>query len=105
VSLTKVVSTTRTLRQSGGTGTLAGANPDRFAGVSWTTAFFMTLFHIGAVWALIDFTWSGVVVLLATYYVALAWGIGMSYHRLLTHRSYKAPKVVEYFLTVCATMF
>jgi sn-1 stearoyl-lipid 9-desaturase len=26
------------------------------------------------------------------------------YHRLLTHRGYKTPKWVEYFLTVCATL-
>jgi fatty-acid desaturase len=103
MSLTTTVSTKRVPRKSGGTGSLAGANPDRFAGVSWVTAFFTTLFHIGAVWALIDFTWSGVVVLLVTYYIALAWGIGMSYHRLLTHRAYKTPKFVEYFLTICAT--
>ncbi len=31
-------------------------------------------------------------------------GIGMGYHRLLTHRGYKTPKWVEYFLTVCATL-
>ena len=103
MSLTTTVSTKHVPRKSGGTGSLAGANPDRFAGVSWTTAFFMTLFHIGAVWALIDFTWSGVVVMLVTYYIALGWGIGMSYHRLLTHRAYKTPKFVEYFLTSCAT--
>jgi stearoyl-CoA desaturase (delta-9 desaturase) len=83
---------------------MAGAKPNRYSKVSWITAFFMTLFHVGAIWALLDFTWSGVVVLLVTYYISLAWGIGMSYHRLLTHRSYKTPKVVEYFLTICATL-
>jgi hypothetical protein len=64
----------------------------------------MVLFHVGAVAALFNFTWSGLIVLLATYYVSLAWGIGMAYHRLLTHRSYKTPKLVEYFLTICATL-
>ena len=64
------------------------AQPGRYDKLSWSTAFFMTLFHIGAVWALIDFTWSGVAVLLVTYYVSLSLGIGMAYHRLLTHRSY-----------------
>jgi len=33
-----------------------------------------------------------------------SWGIGMGYHRLLTHRGYKTPKWVEYFLTLCATL-
>jgi stearoyl-CoA desaturase (delta-9 desaturase) len=28
----------------------------------------------------------------------------MGYHRLLTHRGFKCPKWVEYFLTVCATL-
>jgi stearoyl-CoA desaturase (delta-9 desaturase) len=28
----------------------------------------------------------------------------MGYHRLLTHRGYKTPKWVEYFLTTCATL-
>jgi fatty-acid desaturase len=28
----------------------------------------------------------------------------MGYHRLLTHRGYKTPKWVEYFLTLCATL-
>ena len=31
-------------------------------------------------------------------------GIGMGYHRLLTHRGYKTPKWVEYFLTLCGTL-
>ena len=38
------------------------------------------------------------------YWVAGSLGIGMGYHRLLTHRGYKTPKWVEYFLTVCATL-
>ncbi len=76
----------------------------RYSKLSWSTAFFMTLFHIGAVWALFQFTWSGLAVFLVTYYISLSLGIGMSYHRLLTHRSYKTPKAVEYFLTICATL-
>ena len=62
------------------------------------------MFHIGAGWALFQFTWSGLAVLLVTYYISLSLGIGMAYHRLLTHRAYKTPKPIEYFLTVCATL-
>ena len=36
--------------------------------------------------------------------VAGSFGIGMGYHRLLTHRGYKTPKWVEYFLTTCGTL-
>ena len=28
----------------------------------------------------------------------------MGFHRLLTHRGYKTPKVVEYFLTFCGLL-
>jgi stearoyl-CoA desaturase (delta-9 desaturase) len=91
-------------RRAGGTATLAGARPHRYDKVAWVTAAFMTLFHVGAVLALLNFTWSGLVVLIVTYYVSLVFGIGMSYHRLLTHRSYKTFKPVEYFLTICATL-
>jgi stearoyl-CoA desaturase (delta-9 desaturase) len=64
----------------------------------------MVLFHVGAVMALFTFSWSALAVFLVTHYVALVFGIGMSYHRLLTHRSYKTPKIIEYALTVCATL-
>ena len=38
------------------------------------------------------------------YCVAGMLGIGMGYHRLLTHRGYKTYKWVEYFLTWCGTL-
>ena len=95
---------TTTAKRGGGTATLAGAPKGRYDSLAWITAVFMTLFHAGAVWAIIDFTWSGLFVALALFYVSLVFGIGMSYHRLLTHRSYKTPKAIEYFLTICATL-
>jgi stearoyl-CoA desaturase (delta-9 desaturase) len=36
--------------------------------------------------------------------VAGRWGNGLGHHRLLTHRGYKTPKWVEYFLTWCGTL-
>ena len=90
--------------RSGGTATRDGAPAHRYNTVAWVTASFMILFHVGAVLALLNFTWSGLAVLLVTYYVSIVFGIGMSYHRLLTHRSYKTHKIIEYALTVCATL-
>ena len=37
------------------------------------------------------------------YWIAGSLGIGMGFHRLLTHRGYYVPKVVEYFLVTCGT--
>ena len=72
--------------------------------VNWVTAFFMFMFHIGAVAALFFFTWKAFLVATFLWWVATSLGIGMCYHRLLTHRGYKTPRWLEYFLTVCATL-
>jgi len=72
--------------------------------VNWVTSFFMAAFHIGAIAALFFFTWKALLVAGFLWWVSGSLGIGMGYHRLLTHRGYKTPKLVEYFLTVCATL-
>jgi stearoyl-CoA desaturase (delta-9 desaturase) len=64
----------------------------------------MIIFHAGALAALFTFTWTALAVSLVILWVAGSLGIGMGYHRLLTHRGYKTPKWVEYFLTVCGTL-
>ena len=70
----------------------------------WITAIFMAIFHIGAIAALFFFSWTNLIVAAALYVVAINMGIGMGYHRLLTHRGYKVPKFVEYFLATCGTL-
>ncbi|HTW24957.1 MAG TPA: fatty acid desaturase [Candidatus Baltobacteraceae bacterium] len=72
--------------------------------INWVTATAMFLFHAGAIAALFFFRWQAFLVGLFLYWVAGGLGIGMGYHRLLTHRGYKTPKWLEYFLTVCATL-
>jgi fatty-acid desaturase len=72
--------------------------------INRVTSFFMVIFHIGAIAALFMFSWKAVVLALVLLWVAGGLGIGMGYHRLLTHRGYKTPKWVEYVLTVCGTL-
>jgi fatty-acid desaturase len=68
------------------------------------TTFFMVLFQFGAVAALFMFSWKALLLALVLWWIAGSLGIGMGYHRLLTHRSYKTPKWVEYVLTLCGTL-
>ncbi len=68
------------------------------------TTFFMGIFHIGAIVALFFFTWKGLALAAVLWWVTGSLGVGMGYHRLLTHRGYKCPKWVEYFLTTCGTL-
>lgn len=72
--------------------------------VNWLTTSIMALFHAGAIAALFMFNWKAALVAFVLFYIAGSFGIGMAYHRLLTHRSYATPKWVEYLLTLCATL-
>jgi stearoyl-CoA desaturase (delta-9 desaturase) len=57
-----------------------------------------------AVWALFEFSWQNLAAALITWWVAASWGVGIGYHRLLTHRGFKAPTWLEYFVSICGTM-
>ena len=72
--------------------------------VNWTTTSFMLALHIGAIAALFFFSWTALVLAIVLWWVSGSLGIGMGYHRLLTHRGYKTPKWMEYFLTFCGTL-
>jgi fatty-acid desaturase len=72
--------------------------------VRWPTTIWIIVFHLGAVAALFYWSWSALIVSLVLAWVAQSLGVGMAYHRLLTHRSYRVSKPVEYFLTICATL-
>jgi fatty-acid desaturase len=72
--------------------------------INWNTSVFMIIFHLGAVAALFVFSWQALAVTLVLWWVSGSLGVGMGFHRLLTHRGFKTPKVVEYFLTFCGLL-
>lgn len=76
----------------------------RRGGFNWPVTIFMLIFHACALVALFNFSWSALGVALLMWWVAGSLGIGMGYHRLLTHRGFKTSKPVEYFLTTCGTL-
>ena len=78
-------------------------NLDR-TGINWSTAITMVVFHAASIAALFMFSWPALFASLALWWISGSLGIGMGYHRLLTHRGYKTPKAVEYFLTICGTL-
>ena len=73
-------------------------------GFSWPMLFIIGMFHVGALAALFFFSWQRLLVTIALYVLSINVGIGMCYHRLLTHRGYQVPKWLEYVMTVCATL-
>ena len=56
--------------------------------INWVTASFMALFHVGAIAALFFFSWKVLLMTIFLWWVSGSLGIGMGYHRLLTHRGY-----------------
>jgi fatty-acid desaturase len=74
------------------------------AGVNTVTSVAMSAFHAGAVAAFFFIDAGAILTALVLYCVSGMLGIGMGYHRLLTHRGYKTHKWTEYFLTWCGTL-
>jgi stearoyl-CoA desaturase (delta-9 desaturase) len=70
----------------------------------WVNVAYFSAIHLAAITAFWNFSWTGVFVLLFMNWVAGSLGIGITFHRLLTHRGYKAPKWLEYLGTLCGTL-
>ena len=72
-------------------------------GVNWLTSRSSSSFTLGALAALFLFSWQRLLVMAVLYVLAINVGIGMCYHRLLTHRGYHVPKWLEYVMSIFAT--
>ncbi len=70
----------------------------------WNTIIFVGLFHILAVTALFFFSWQNLAASVITWWIAGSWGIGIGYHRLMTHRGFKTSRWMERFLATCGTL-
>ena len=71
---------------------------------NWITAVVLVLLHIGAVAALFMFSWKVLAASVFLYWMTIQLGISMGYHRLHTHRSYRVPRILEYFFAVCGSL-
>jgi stearoyl-CoA desaturase (delta-9 desaturase) len=72
--------------------------------LNWPTTIAMALFHLGAIAALFCFSWRVFAATVFLYWMTTGLGISLGYHRLHTHRSYKAPRLLEYFFAVCGAL-
>ncbi|MGH9863507.1 MAG: acyl-CoA desaturase [Candidatus Acidiferrales bacterium] len=73
--------------------------PDR-EHFDYTKAAFLLTTHLGALAAFWFTTWAAVGVCLLLHAIFGGLGICVGYHRLLTHRSFKCPRWLEYTLAV-----
>lgn len=68
--------------------------------VKYGTIAVIGLLHAAVFAAPFTFTWTGLILCIVLFWVTGGLGITLCFHRLLTHRSYKTPKPVEYILTL-----
>jgi sn-1 stearoyl-lipid 9-desaturase len=73
-------------------------------GWNWENAIFLVVAHVGAIVALFFWSWPALISALVLYWIAGSLGIGMGFHRLITHRGYRVPKLIEYILVTCGTL-
>ncbi len=73
-------------------------------GINWKNVTIIASFHLLAIPAFFTFSWQNFAALVIGNWIVGSLGVGLGWHRLLTHRSFKAPKWLEYTLTTLATM-
>lgn len=67
--------------------------------LKWGTVTWILLMHVGALLAPWTFTRPALFLFLLLTWVTGGLGICLGYHRLLTHRSFRVPKFLEYVFT------
>ena len=72
--------------------------------LNWSTVIGVAVFHVLAIAALFTFSWANLAAGLFFWWLAGSLGIGVGYHRLLTHRGFKVPKWLEYTLSIFGTL-
>jgi stearoyl-CoA desaturase (delta-9 desaturase) len=71
--------------------------------LKWDIFLGIAAIHAGLVFAPATFTWPAFRLCLALQAIT-ALGITLGFHRLLTHRSFKVPKWLEYAVTLCGSL-
>lgn len=70
----------------------------------WVNVLYFGAIHAIALTAFWHFSWLGLGLALLGWWAAGSLGICLTYHRLLTHRGFRVPKVLEYFGTILGMM-
>lgn len=65
------------------------------------TASVVLSMHVLCLFAPFTFTWPAFLMALSLYFVTGLLGITLSFHRNLSHRSFKLPKWIEYSFAYC----
>lgn len=82
----------------------ASANTGQKPALSWGSLFFFAIIHFLALLAPWFFSWQALGITLLLHWFFGSIGICLGYHRLLSHRSFRVPKWLEYAITLIGTL-
>ena len=72
----------------------------------WEVVTVTLMLHVAALLAFVPqfFSWNAIGVALLLHCITVGLGISLGLHRLASHRSFKLPKLLEYFFILCGTL-
>ena len=73
---------------------------------AWGAIIYMAIIHFMALFALFpsNFNIQALAIAFVLYVITAGVGITLGFHRLMSHRSFEVPKLLEYFLIFCGTL-
>lgn len=83
---------------------IATAQQRQAGKINWITAIPIGIFHILAIWAFFTFSWANLAVFLVFWWLIGSVGIGLGFHRQLTHRGFQSPDWVKHILAIFGSM-
>lgn len=74
--------------------------------IDWMTTIYMIFIHAVALLAFLpsNFSWPALGIFFLFYWITANLGITLGFHRLVSHRSFKTPKWLEYIFIFCGTL-
>jgi stearoyl-CoA desaturase (delta-9 desaturase) len=72
--------------------------------IDWFNVIFIGAVHLFALLGAVTFSWKALAVAAALWWITGSLGIGLGFHRLLTHQGFHARLWVRRFLTTCGTL-
>jgi len=70
----------------------------------WEIILGIAFIHLGILFAPFAFTWKAFWTFLVLQWITGGLGVTLGFHRVLTHRSCRLPKWLEYALTICGSL-
>src|SRR5512140_386412 len=72
--------------------------------LDWFNVIFIGAVHLTAVLGCFTFQWRAVAVAAALWWVTGSLGIGLGFHRMLTHQGFRTHRWLQRLLVICGTL-